>query len=132
MGVTYRYENNKKFTDKKGVSTTIKESIIDGDLGMSFKYLEKIGDKFYKIELKVVDGKYVVHEKKGDNESSSEVDEKGLLALVKKNKNLAFVANYMTTEKKKYSSKGGAKRKRSKKEIKEVQKEIKETFQEKI
>ena len=55
--VIFRHENNQKYT-VKGVSTTIKESIIDGDLGMSFKYLKKVGDDFYRIQAKFENGKY--------------------------------------------------------------------------
>jgi hypothetical protein len=39
--VTYRWEHNKSFTDNKGVKTVVKQSIIDGDLGLSFMYTEK-------------------------------------------------------------------------------------------
>ena len=43
MTVTYRHENSYSYK-KKGVKHTLKESITDGDLGMSFYFLKKVGD----------------------------------------------------------------------------------------
>merc|ERR1711903_184849 len=119
--VVFRHENNQKYT-VKGVSTTVKESIIDGDLGMSFKYLKKVGDEFYRIQGKFENGKYQVSIKKGDDESTQEVDEKSLLAMLKKQKELAFVLEYLTKLRKKYSAKGGKRKKKSKKSKKSKKK----------
>merc|ERR1712166_611386 len=114
---TYRWEHNKSFTDQKGVKTVIKMSIIDGDLGLSFTYTEKIGDHFYKIYTKAESDKYIINEKNGEKEEPPrEVDQKAYEALIKKNKNLQFVRDYMLGDMIKYKvKKGGAKKKKKKK-----------------
>jgi hypothetical protein len=49
--VIYRYNQGYSFL-KKGVKHTIKETLIDGATGLSISFLEKTGDKFYKIYIK--------------------------------------------------------------------------------
>ena len=50
----------------KAVKTVVKQSIIDGDLGLSFTYTEKNGDKFMKISSKANGDKFTVTVKEGD------------------------------------------------------------------
>ena len=49
--VFYRHEMNNSVI-KSGKKHVTKESIIDGGKGLSFSYLEKIGDNFYRIIAK--------------------------------------------------------------------------------
>ena len=49
--VTFRHENNKSFK-LKGVKHLIKESLIDGEKGLSFVLTKKEGDAFHRILLK--------------------------------------------------------------------------------
>ena len=137
-GVTYRYEQNYSFT-KKGVKHTIKETVIDGDKGVSVMFLEKKGDEFYKLYVKEVEkDKYEVTEKKGEVEQPMEVaSEKDVLKMLKTHK-LETVINYMTKERGTYKGKkiagktikipgygemaGGAKKKSSKKASKKSSK----------
>jgi len=47
--VTFRHENNKSYK-LKGEKHTIKESLIDGEKGLSFMFLKKVGEgDFYKV-----------------------------------------------------------------------------------
>ena len=52
--VTYRHENSYSFK-KGGVKHRVKESIIDGEKGLSFHYLNKAGEddkKFVSITVR--------------------------------------------------------------------------------
>ena len=54
--VKFRHEHNESYV-LKGVKHTVKESIIDGDKGLSFMFLRKIGeDDFYKVYAQEVEG----------------------------------------------------------------------------
>ena len=125
MTVTYRHENSYSYK-KKGVKHTIKESITDGDLGMSFYFLKKVGDDdFYRVSARETEkGKYEVKEKKGEKEEEPQnVSEADLKKMLKKNKDLKFVVDFMAKEKGKYgaykkSSKKSSKKKKSKKSSK--------------
>ena len=102
--VTYRHENNFAFK-KNGVKHTIKENVMDGEKGLSFHYLQKIGeDKFYSITVKQVeDDKFSVREKKGEKMDDRDVNLAELKKMVKSNKDLGFVDNYLTKERGNYS-----------------------------
>ena len=83
--VVYRHEVNKSFK-LKGVKNTVKENVIDGEKGLSFMFLKKVGDSdadFYKLYVaeNKETGKFMVKEKKGEKETESEASE----ADVKKN-----------------------------------------------
>ena len=127
--VTYRYEQSYSFT-KKGVKTTIKESVIDGGKGLSVVFLEKKGDEFYKLYAKETSkDNFELTEKKGEVEQPVQnINEKDLLKMLKTHK-LETISNYITKERgtykgKKVSSKaiklsgyemaGGSKKKSSK------------------
>ena len=66
----YIHENNYSYK-KKGVKHRHKEKIIDGERGMTFMFLKKVGDdnkKFYKIYGKETGkGKWTINEIKGEN-----------------------------------------------------------------
>ena len=132
--LTYRHENTsvKKI---KGVNHKIYEKITDGtdkEKGLSIYYFSKAGEddsKFYSFDVKQTDtDKFVVKEKKADKESSSDVDSKGLVTLVKANKHLGefgdHLVNYLSKERgtykgvkasKKASEKKASEKKASKK-----------------
>ena len=66
--VTYRHENSFSFK-KGGVKHRVKESIIDGEKGLSFHYLTKAGDddkKFVSITVRETEkNKFSIKVKKG-------------------------------------------------------------------
>merc|ERR1711871_696816 len=113
MGVTYRYENNLTHF-VKDVKHTIKENILDGkEKGLSFFFLKKIGDDFYKVDVKEMENKkFKVEEKINDQVKNSEMSEAELLKMIKANKELKFIENYMKDRK---GQKGGAKAKKGSK-----------------
>ena len=94
--VTFRYENNLQNV-VKGVKETTKEQIIDGEKGISFTFLKKVGDKsFFKIHVKQVDAdKFQVMEKVNEKVNEKEVNEKELVKMIKDNKDLKFVQVYV-------------------------------------
>merc|ERR1711871_335634 len=90
------------------------EELKYGELGLSFRFLQKAGDdnsKFYMINVKEgPKGKYAMTEKKGEKQTESEIDEKALMKIIKDNKALAFVAAFLADPKKdKYKGKYGKK-----------------------
>jgi len=105
--IVYRHENNKSFKDKKGVKHLVKESIIDGEKGLSFVLTVKEGDNFHRIHVKEVGkDKFELKEKVNDKETSKELDMKELNNMIKSNKDLAFVKDYVENVRGK--QKGGA------------------------
>ena len=125
--VFYRYENSLSKV-VKGSKNVVKETIIDGsEEGVSFSYLEKNGDNFYRIKGKQLkSGKFEVLEKKGEDESTNEMSEAELMKLLGANKKLNFVVEYMKKERVKLmkeNKEGGAKKRRgSKKSSKKTSK----------
>merc|ERR1712166_1397579 len=117
-----------------------------GELGLSFRFLQKAGEdnsKFYMINVKEgPKGKYAMTEKKGDKQTDSEIDEKALMKIVKDNKALAFVASFLADPKKdKYKGKKGKKaskkaskksKKASKKSSKKVSKKSKKASKKQV
>jgi hypothetical protein len=139
--LTYNNEKTFRFI-KKGVKTTIKEKIFDGDKGLSVSYLKKEGDTFYKVYIKEIEkDKYSMEEVDGDKKNNKEINEKDLLKLLKTLK-LDDYVNYITKERGTYKGKkvskivnkksklseididlmGGAKKKYSKKSSKKSSK----------
>ena len=140
-GVTYRYEQSYSFM-KKGVKHTIKESVIDGNKGLSVMFLEKKGDEFYKMYVKEIEkDKFELVEKKGEQEQPVQmINEKDLMKMLKQHK-LETIINYISKERGTYKGKkvskkaikiagygvdaemlGGAKKKGSKKASKKASK----------
>ena len=113
--VFYRQENSLS-TVKNDVKHTVKTSLIDGTKGLSFSFLEKKGDKFYRVSAKQMeDGSFDVKEKKDDKEDKKTMSETDVMKMVKKDKNLNFVDDYVSKERKKYLKGGKRKSKKSSK-----------------
>ena len=106
MSVIYRYENTKKYK-KDGESYLEKMQIIDSEVGISFEYINKKGDKdFYKIDVrKPENGIYKVTETKNKNTDTMDINYEELLKLLKINKKLKFVEDYIKKDRKKYIKK---------------------------
>lgn len=101
---TYRYEHSFKFI-KKGITHTVKEQVIDGPKGLTIMFLKKIGDDFYKLyAVEKEKGSYEIKEKINDKESTTQVDEKALLKMLKTEK-LEGVINFVTKERGTYKNK---------------------------
>ena len=92
--VTFRHERNESYK-LKGVKHTVKESIIDGEKGLSFMFLKKVGEDekdFYKLYAQEKEGgKFMVQEKKDGKESESEMSEADVKKMLKGNKDFDFV-----------------------------------------
>ena len=102
--VTFRHENKKEYK-LKGVKHLIKESIIDGEKGMSFVFTKKEGDAFHRIFVKEISkDKYELKEKKDDKETVKEIDTTELKKMLK-DKDLEFVKSYVEKEKGTYKGK---------------------------
>ena len=139
MTVIYRSDNNLSFI-KNGEKHSVKKQIIDGNY-LSFSYLNKKGNYFYRIFVKEEkDGKFNVKEKKGDKDEDTKIiSESELMKMLGKNKDLDFVLNYLKKEQKKHkakrskkTSKKTSKKKKSRKltggsKVKKVSKKLKET-----
>merc|ERR1711991_234038 len=127
--VTYRHENNHSYK-KGGVKHTIKEKLVDGEKGVSFVFLKKVGEddaKFYRLSVQETEkDSFQVREKKGDKESESQMNLKDLMKLVKANKELDFVVHYMEKERGTYKGKKAKKasKKASKKSKKASKKQV--------
>jgi hypothetical protein len=108
--VTYRYEQSYSFL-KKGEKNTIREQVIDGPKGISIMFLKKKGEDFYKFYIKETEkDKYLLKEKKNDNdETEKNIDEKAVLKLLKENK-LDVILTYFTKERGTYKGKKVSKR----------------------
>ena len=101
----YLHEKTNKSTDNKKLIIH-KETLKDSSKGFFFKYLH-INKTDNKVVLKVEGkldkdnkDKYVVTIQKGENKKTHNVDKKGLLELVKKEKVLSFVTDYLSPKKK--------------------------------
>ena len=116
MSVLYRFENSLKYK-KDGVTYLEKMQLVDSEVGLSFEYIKKNGDKdFYKIETKKpVNGVYKVTETKNNEVDTMEINDEELLKLLKINKNLKFVEEYIKKERKKYIKENKASRQRKRK-----------------
>lgn len=115
MSVLYRFENLVKFK-KGGVSYLEEMQIIDSEVGLSFKYTKKEGEKdFYKIEAKKPEnGVYKVTETKNKDVETMEISDEELLKLFKINKKLKFVEDYVKKDRKKYIKENKASRQKRK------------------
>ena len=108
--VTFRHENQKSFK-QKGVKHLIKESIIDGEKGLSFVFTKKSGDKFTRIHVKETSkDNFEVKEKIDEKETTKEIDMPELKKMLKSNKDLDFVKNYVDSERGSYKGKSSNKR----------------------
>ena len=112
--IFYRYENSTS-VKKDGKSHVHKETLIDGAKGLSFTYVKKLGDKsFTKVSCKQEGDVFKCMVKKDEKVENVEMDEKKLLAMLAKDKSLAFVLNYMKKDRSKVKKASGMARSRRK------------------
>lgn len=96
--VTFRHENQKSFK-LKGVKHIVKESIIDGEKGLSFVLTKKTGEKFHRIYVKeTAKDKFELKEKVDDKESTKPIDMAELKKMLKAESDLDFVKQYVENE----------------------------------
>jgi len=95
--VTFRHELSTTDKNSKNEKRTIKESIIDGPLGLSVMYLKKEGGSFYRLSVKEdkETGKYVGTEKKDEDEKEINMSMADFKKMVSANKHLHFVKEYI-------------------------------------
>ena len=127
--VVFRYADDKQFK-KNGIGHTIKKHITEGERGLSFLFLKKEGNNFYKIDAREVSkDKFNIKEKKGDKETMMDLSLADVKKMLNENKDLDFIKHYIDkergtykgvtnkensvseTKKKKKSITGGAKKK---------------------
>jgi hypothetical protein len=118
--VKYRHEFNKAFVND-GIKNLIKEKLIDGSKGLSFELTTKEGNAFHRISVKQIEeNKYIIKEKIDEKIiPEKEIILTDLKKIIKENKNLGFVQEFLKNNKP--SLKGGAK-KQSKKISKKISK----------
>ena len=122
MTISYSFEHNV-MTNVNGKKVKENKSIVDGDKGVTIRFLMKTDTDFRRVKAMEKDGKFTVSTKKGEEEEKvTEMSEKEFLDMAKKDKDMEFVVEYMkkrirggakrTSRKssKKSSKKGGAKR----------------------
>ena len=118
MSILYRSENSLKYK-KDGENYLEKMILVDSELGLTFEYTKKNGENdFYKIETKLPkDGIYKVTEIINEKSEIMDINYEELLKLLKINKKLKFVNDYIKNERKKYIkvSKSARQKKKSKK-----------------
>ena len=119
-GPVFRHEYQRK-TNNKGVHELLKEGLMDGEKGLSFVLTKKVGDKFHRINVSETDkDKFQVKEKIDENETTKDIDMAELKKMIKSNKDLTFVKNYIENERTNFQ--GGAPKKSSKKASKKSSK----------
>lgn len=112
MTITYSYEQNL-MTVTNGEKKRVSHSIVDGDKGATYYYLNKDNSSFKKVKIVEKEGKFEVKIKINEDEKSDVLDEKGFKDLIKKDKDLAFIIDYIKNTKKT----GGYKIKRTSKKV---------------
>jgi len=120
MTISYSFEHNV-MTNVNGKKVKENKSIVDGDKGVSVRFLMKTDTDFRRVKAMEKDGKFTVMTKKGEeDEKTTEMTEKEFLEMAKKDKHMDFVVEYM-----KKRIRGGARRtvrKSSKKSSKKTSK----------
>lgn len=112
--LTYLHQKSHKEV-KNGKVVVREESIIDGPKGLSFKLYVKSDDKKIKYAGKSDNGKFKVYVKEDDKKEEYELDHKEVLEMLKKNKDLQFIYEYVKNYKPEKGSQKGGSKKRSKK-----------------
>jgi len=121
----YRFESQHAYVINN-VKFFTKQSIIDGPKGLYFKYTKKEGDNYYKITAKeITKDNFNVKEKKEGAETSSDINMTELKKILKSNKDLEFVNDYVLKERTKY--KGGSIKKSSRKSSRKSSKKTSRT-----
>ena len=134
-GPSFRHEYQRSIK-VNGDKHSRKESILDGEKGLSFHLTKKEAEKFYRINVKETSkDKFEVKEKIDDKEETiNELDMSELKKMLKTNKELEFVKNYVDKERGNY--KGGASKKveetkgvssKDSKKVEETKDDIKKT-----
>jgi len=104
----FRHEYQRK-VNIKGVQELVKEGLMDGHKGLSFILTKKIGDKFYRVNVRETNkDKFEITERKDEKETTGEIDLLELKKLLKSNKDLDFVKNYIDNERSNFH--GGSKK----------------------
>merc|ERR1712196_189077 len=128
--LVFSHENRFSY-QKKGVKTKIVEDIKDGDKGLSFYFMKKVGETFFSLSVRQNEkGAFKVIEKNGDKVDEKEASEADIKKMLKGNKKLDseegnfgdIVLNYLSKDRKKYSAKGGKKSKKKSKKSKKKSK----------
>ena len=93
--VFYRYNYNLSFVDDTTKQVT-KHTIIDGDKGLSFKYISINGKEFYKFEaLEIKNGTFAIKEKINTVETTKTLSYTELLNIINTTDILKFVLDYI-------------------------------------
>lgn len=128
MTVSYSYEQSL-MTVTNGEKKRVAYSIVDGDKGATYNYLHKDNSSFKKVRIVEKEGKFEVKTKINEDEKTDVLDEKDFKDLIKKDKDLAFIVDYIKNTKKT----GGSKMKRSsKKVIKKASKKVSKKTSKKV
>jgi hypothetical protein len=124
MTITYSFEQ-ALMTVVNGEKKRTNYSIVDGDKGATYYYLRKDEKSFKKIKIIEKEGQFEVKSKVGEAEKSEVLDEKAFKSLIKEDKDLDFIVEYLKNKKKS----GGAKKtsKKVKRTSKKVSKKVKKT-----
>lgn len=97
-GPVFRHEYQRK-TNNKGILELIKEGLMDGEKGLSCVMTKKVGDKFHRINIQETSkDNFLLKEKNDEEETTKEIDMTGLVKMIKSNKDLEFVKNYIENE----------------------------------
>lgn len=128
MTISYSYEQNL-MTVTNGEKKRVSHSIVDGDKGATYYYLHKDGGSFKKVKIMEKEGKFEVKIKINEDEKSDVIDDKSFKDLIKKDKDLAFIVDYIKNTKK---SGGSVLRRSSKKMIKKVSKKVSKKASKKV
>jgi hypothetical protein len=94
MTVTYSYETSL-MTKVDGMKTRLTKSVVDGDKGLSIYYLKKQNDNIKRVRAVETNGKFNVIVNLGEDEKKHELNEKEFVEMVKSDKDLDYVAEYM-------------------------------------
>ena len=118
--VIFRHELNHSYKDKSGQKFTVKETIIDGAKGLSFMFLNKQGEKFYRLVVKENEDApdtFMVKEKEGEEEKPEKKMSMAELMKLIKGDEFKFIRDYIKNDRDDYRKalKGGKKASKSSK-----------------
>jgi len=99
MTISYSFEQSL-MTVVNGVKKRVSHSIVDGDQGAVYYFLQKDDKSFKKVRIAEKDGKFEVKTKINEDEKTNVLDEKEFKDMVKKDKDLVFITDYLKESKK--------------------------------